>query len=826
MRALESWIAQVPGPSLYAEELAIHPEGRRRLIRLLGVCGQIGRSFQQNPELGLLVLEDELYRRDLNPAELKREGELLFHSSRSYSHGLDRLRFLKQKWISVIVSQDLDGSWPQPKVWRALSDLADVILGLATPWVWRHIAPGADAECPVAIVAFGKHGGREVNYSSDIDVIYVLDDGADEQLERLAIRFCETFGRAIEDSMGRGSLYRVDLKLRPYGGTGPIVNRFRAYRAYYELYAEPWEVQALIRSRTVVGSSETCAEWEKLRLKTCFERPVSEFMLDQLLEMRGRIESSAGPSDIKRGQGGIRDIEFACQILHLTSAQNVTENTTLDVLDALFQFGLLQEDVYRVFYDQYIWLRKLEHRLQFAEGRQTHEVPDSSLERLTLARLMGLSSADEFTRELDERRQLVSDAYRKVLPSLPEPDRTQVLQIEPKIAEWFDGLPESDGFYRQLLRNKDSLARVLPIVTFAPKLVQTLRSSVSVTEAIVSGEVLEESVVVPTQFTLEQLPSVFRDAYLARLSRFAIGHEPAPLLPLTQLAEAAIQIAAATVEYSGSIIALGSLGRQEMGPGSDADILFLVADRQLEAEERAQEMFRLMQNWRQRGLPLEVDSRLRPDGNKGLLVRTYNAFDAYAASDMEDWERFALGNARLAYGDQEALSHVLAAARLETESIRALDELLAMKVRIEEERVPEHLRTRNVKLGYGGLSDIEWTVRLAEMMRNRSRLPQDTADLESRIKRLVRFGIFNTVEGEILTAGLKILVDVRMRLALAGFPDDLVPENPDKLNLLAGAMGQASGNDFIRQFSETTSSIRSLYLDTVARLASLEEGRT
>jgi glutamate-ammonia-ligase adenylyltransferase len=818
LRGLETWLVASGSPALYAEELWAHPAGAHRLLQLLGTSGPVAQSFQQNPELGIALLDEAIYNDQLEADDLLAEGQLLLQASRSYTHGLDRIRFLKQKWSAVIVSHDLDESWPQPKVWTALSTLADVVLELATEWVWKSVAPGQTGPCPVGIVAFGKHGGREVNYSSDLDLVYVLHENIEESLEPVAVRFCETLGRALEDPMGRGKLYRVDLRLRPYGAAGPLLAKFRAYRAYYELYAEAWEVQALLRSRVVWGSDGLRKDWEQLRRTTCFGRPLSEVSLDAMLAMRERIEQTCSANDIKRGAGGIRDVEFIGQILQLATGLDPAEPTTLRVLTELGRTGRLSKSDCEILARGYEWLRKLEHRIQFEDSRQTHEVPTNGPALIKLARLMNEGSADQFVTELKRRRAQVSSVYNRLLPTTSLSYRDQVLAQEPRVQDWFDTLPERDEFYRQLAMNADSMDRVLPLVRYSPRLVESLKQSLPITEEILSGEVLED---LPQQLSFassEELPVVYRESFLGNLVQFAIAGGSPPVLALSRLAEQAIMLAAQEAEFVGSVIALGSLGREDMGPGSDADVLLLVADKQQTSEQSAQVMLRLLQNWRQRGMPLEVDSRLRPDGSKGLLVRTLHGFDSYAARDMENWERFALGNARLIFGEPHALQHVLAAARIETDRQQAWTELVGMKARIEKERVQAHHVQRDVKLGYGGLSDIEWTVRMIELLGPCARRAQEGADLKSRIRKLNQEGFLNVFEAEILNDGLTFLLEVRMRLVLAGFEGDLIPENPDKLQMLAEPMGLVNANEFLDRKQRVCDDVRNLFQETIERL--------
>ena len=185
------------------------------------------------------------------------------------------------------------------------------------------------------------------------------------------------------------------------------------------------------------------------------------------------------------------------------------------------------------------------------------------------------------------------------------------------------------------------------------------------------------------------------------------------------------------------VIGLGSFGMGETTPGSDLDLLFLTEDDQKDAEKAAQETLSRLERTAREGAPFRTDLRLRPDGGKGLLVRTYEGMLAYAARDMELWERFALGQARLVSGSSKALETVLYASREKPIGGDDLEELKRMKRRIETERVrPAHV-TRDVKLGRGGLNDIEWLVRLTEMLypadrAASSRLPERIAALASK----------------------------------------------------------------------------------------------
>jgi glutamate-ammonia-ligase adenylyltransferase len=214
-------------------------------------------------------------------------------------------------------------------------------------------------------------------------------------------------------------------------------------------------------------------------------------------------------------------------------------------------------------------------------------------------------------------------------------------------------------------------------------------------------------------------------------------------------------------------------------------------------EASAQQFLRTINDLYREGGPFRADLRLRPDGGKGLLVRSYEALRNYEADGMELWERFALGQARLIQGSPEALPLVRACANALSLTSERLRELTKMKRRIETERIlPQHVR-RQVKLGAGGLNDIEWAVRLAEM-RELDAAPEN-AGLEARIHNLGRLERLSAHEVDVFLRGRRHLLEVRTRLWLLGQEDDLIPENPDKLDRVGQSFGLADGNTFLRR---------------------------
>ncbi|AIE86704.1 hypothetical protein [Fimbriimonas ginsengisoli] len=834
---LERWLLSTASPGLYLQQVAGLPSLGRLLITILGASQPLADSLIQNPELGSLILEPGELRPVPDRARIVADGERLLAASTSYSHTLDRLRFLRQRWNLPIVINDLSSAWDQETVWRALSDVADGLIELARNAVWQEQRRQRELpeECPVLVVAFGKLAGHELNYSSDIDLVYAGEDGLAERLERDCGRLCEALGRALSDRMGRGFLYRVDLRLRPYGGTGPILSSMRAIEAYYNLYAEPWEVQALLRSRAVAGPPELVRRWEEMRIRTCFRPKLSEMALEHMLAMRARIEEGAGEEDLKRGVGGIRDVEFLTQVYQLLHGHDRPElqvRPTCDALRALDGCGFIEHPVAQALIEGYTFLRKLEHRAQLVGDRQTHAIPAAPEAREALARSMGKGTWSELATLLDAHRRTIQTLYRSSLHLEPsvDGDRDRVAAAlgphAPAALQWFDLLPEHDAFYRGLFDNEGSLSRVRKILVDAPRLVSAFKESVTLTELLLSGEIEEPN---------DDTARITRLAPDAPLAAVATAHSSAvtiilarwTLAPNFDLGERLSMAMDALLShclqrlYVGfDVIATGSYGTRDFGPTSDADLIFLTSRKELQAdaEQQAQHLLSLLGQLKRLGAPAEVDLRLRPEGGKGLLVRTYDGFKAYDFDGMEMWERFALGHARLVRGAEEGLDVVLHSAYGLPLTPERLKELVRMKRRVETERVsPQHVH-RDVKLGAGGLNDIEWLVHLHEMRYPTAVEAGSRTLMPERIRQLARVGLINAIEAEVLLQAHRYLTDLRARIYLQGLPKDLLPENPDKLNRLATACELPGANELLARHLEVTETVRKMYLDGLERL--------
>jgi glutamate-ammonia-ligase adenylyltransferase len=552
--------------------------------------------------------------------------------------------------------------------------------------------------------------------------------------------------------------------------------------------------------------------------------------------MRSRIEEYSNPHDLKRGAGGIRDIEFTTQIMQLIYGSKhhaLRVAPTCTVLRALSQEGLLTEGITEKLILAYRFLRQLEHRCQLVGDVQTHSLPESDLARTNLARTMGFQEWSQLEARLQSVRNQVRDIYDELVSSTPTASnpRDDVLSQlggrSADVQQWFDPLPMSEAFYTSLKENQGSLDRVRTVLDKAPVLVPRFKSSLVQTEKLVSGEIEEEidatsrlSRLNP-QASTETLAETISSLWLTAATQWAMSPTFDVGLLLTEIFEEGVKQVWKRSGAGFDVVALGSFAQRDLSFGSDTDLLFLVDSSKAHpaAEQAAQRFLSEIDRLKQFGAPLSVDLRLRPEGRKGLLVSTYDGLMNYEAKSMDMWERFALGQPRLVCGSSEAITLMLKCAYARPLTPEAFQDLTAMKKRIETERVRAEDFKRHIKLGYGGLSDIDWLIHLTEMRYPPDRSKGTTADISARVECLGDANRLNQEEVRTIIEARERLMAYRNWIYLLGYEPDIVPGNPDKLEKMAVCVGLPKAADFLQSFLMTIEAVRSIYMHTLERLS-------
>ena len=821
---------------------------------------------------------------------------------------VDVLRVEYRRVLLRLAARDLAHGTGVDDVAAELSDLAAATLegGLA---IARQRMGEKALLARLAVVAMGKCGAHELNYVSDVDVIFVYEPadeaGDDHAANRAASQLAAHLMRICSEPTAEGEIWPVDANLRPEGKSGPLVRTLASHQGYYEKWAKTWEFQALLKARPVAGDIELGREYVEMVAPLVWSAAERDGFVEDTQAMRRRvldhIPSKEAERQLKLGAGGLRDVEFAVQLLQMVHGRaddTIRAPTTLSALADLTRGGYIGREDGEQLHDAYAFLRTLEHRMQLHRLRRTHVIPDDPDALRRLGRSMGhlKSPVDALAKELEHHRRevrrlhqklfyrpllaavaqlpgdqarLSADAARDRLAALGYADPRAALRhlealtsgvtrsaniqrtLLPVLLEWFADGPDPDaglfGFrrisealgetpwYLTTLRDEGEvaqrLARVLSTSRYATSLLEREPQGVRMlgqSLAPLDAESLtsEMRAAAARRDDAEKAVRAVRAVRRRELFRIASGD----LLGLTdvedvgaglsRLTDATLEV---TLEVVGesvrrakgldqaptrmALVAMGRYGGFELSYGSDADVLFVHEpvtgadghEAATYAQAVANELRRLL------ALPgtdpaLVVDADLRPEGKQGALVRTLDSYAAYYEKWSAVWEAQALLRADAVVGDTDLcrrFQELVDPLRYPEGGISEDDviEVRRIKARVDEERLPRGAdRKTHLKLGRGGLADIEWTVQLLQMryagqvpgLRTSRTLPALAAAQEA--------GLLAAEDAALLAQAWRRVSRTRNAVTLVrGTLSDQVPSDLRERAAVAAILGYAEG---------------------------------
>ncbi|BDH58159.1 hypothetical protein MTP03_30980 [Tsukamurella sp. PLM1] len=369
---------------------------RGRLFGLLGASDALGDHMISRPATWRLLTDTAPLRSrdDLIAAMLatvdavkvpgRADDDLLYRAAVTGGEAIARLRDGYRDLIMILAARDLaelvenEPTLPYPIVGAHLADLADAALTAALAVAVATVYPDSEPQGRLAVVAMGKCGARELNYVSDVDVIFVAEP-ADGPSARLA-------GEMMR--IGSAAFFDVDAALRPEGKAGSLTRTLESHVAYYKRWAKTWEFQAMLKARPQTGDMALGYEYLAALSPMVWEAAEREDFVQDVQEMRRRVEENIAPAlrdrELKLGRGGLRDVEFAVQLLQLVHGrtdETLRERSTVDALEALTAGGYVGRDDGANFTASYEFLRLLEHRLQLRRMERTHLLPRPTTRR-------------------------------------------------------------------------------------------------------------------------------------------------------------------------------------------------------------------------------------------------------------------------------------------------------------------------------------------------------------------------------------------------------------------------------------------------------------
>lgn len=849
---------------------------------------------------------------------------------------LDALRRMRRREYLRIGARELTGIGSFQEIVGEISDLAAALVGQTLAVCHEFQRFDGDKPDAFAVIAFGKLGARELNYSSDIDLAFVWDlsqDLADREQP-----FYDKLARSVVEALGamsaQGRMYRVDLRLRPFGASGPVGCSVSQFLNYYESWSEPWERQALIKARTIAGPPALREKVDEFIQNFAFARPMDSISIAHILSLKDRsehvrAENGSMERQVKYGWGGIRDVEFTVQLLQLVAGNahpQARSPATLDAVAALEGLELLSAQESAVLEAAYIFLRQVEHRLQLSDELPTQRLPDDPAQLRSLALSLGYRDENreraeerfsaDYTRNTEAVRQIhqrlfkdylnrrdASDAdwavligsdsdaqrtlsemgfespaealrrLRQILHSenasqiSSEPQR-RFLQTLPELLKAVSGSPDPDlslaqlqsiagasgsplSFFRSIGSGPGSLEVFARLASASEFLGGALARHPEYIDLLSRAETLSETKslrVMSGELDARLKQETTRDGCLDALRRYRlreflrIGAQDVAELAsvrevtreISDLAEAclrsALKIDELCPDSSGSlpgrlgILGMGKLGGRELHYSSDLDLVCVY----LEAPG-AQDGFRAFDKAVRRvldvlsrltaeGRGFQVDLRLRPQGNAGMLAISLDGYTQYLHTEAQAWERQAMVRARHVAGDaplsRRLLREMHTAVWGRPLTQEDLDQVRHVKRRIESEKSAQSENLLDLKRGPGCILDIEFTTQIVQLAYGATRETLRQPNTVRALKAARAAGVLGARDAKTLIDAYLFLRRAENRLQMAAdVPAEGVSLEPDALKSFARRVGYAhTGSEaFLEDYHRHTVASRKIH---------------
>ena len=770
---------------------------------------------------------------------------------------MSTLRLLRQQEMMRIAWRDLNDIADVSAILKELSDLAETIVSFTLNHIEKQHAGiygmpldvNGD-EQSMLVLAMGKMGGEELNFSSDIDLIFAFAEDGETSGPRCTshsefyLSVVRKLVKILSEVTEGGFVYRVDTRLRPFGKSGPLAMSFTSMERYYQSQGRDWERYAMIKAKLITGRDADKQYLQSLLTPFVYRRYLDFTMIESIREMKAMIDAQMKAkgvtNNIKLGRGGIREIEFIGQTLQLIRAgrePELRDRSIVKVLSLLADKKYLQKNEVEPLIMAYWFLRKLENRLQMLRDQQTHVLPDDEMSQQRICLAMNIQNWEELLSQLSQHQQCVDQIFKSLISSgeseselLPfalmwegadeskelhsylvqsgysdadailkllselinSPQlKTQTGDNRHRLEQLLISLLAQISHYSQQYELFDRVSRIIKVLAGRkiyisllieyPQVQQQMLKFCAASEwfaerlinhPILLDGLLSTKEVLQQQYDVKKLLALELaridshessddnlEQFMDRMRQFkrqavfnvavidVFYEESIETVSdrLTELANVLLEkilklswssmverygepeciVDGETIRPVMSIVSYGKMGGNELGYGSDLDIIFLhnssgtkqvtIGEKSIDNQNFfarvAQRVIHFLNTRTYAGVLYEADTRLRPNGRSGLLVSSISAFEVYQREKAWTWEHQALIRARFVTGDtlieqefDRIRSSVLRQAR---EAGQLLQDVVSMREKMRQQ-LANKSADFDLKQDAGGLVDIEF----------------------------------------------------------------------------------------------------------------------
>lgn len=744
----------------------------------------IGIAINSNYLTDILIRNPEFFYRFVNPSDLeynleeesfKKTVKETVSVFKSFKAKVNSLRSLKRRETLRIGLKDILGKSELSETVFELSVLARSVSTELFSICYNEVLSKYGIQKTnhqYCIIALGKLGGYELNYSSDIDLIIVYDKDSTVKNKQYSEILNETVLLFIDSATSltdTGYIYRVDFRLRPDGRNSPLCKTYDEFINYYETRGEDWERQMLIKASFLTGSQ---AFYNKLiNYLSHFIYPSTFFVSpqEQIKQLKRNIEKRlAGDENIKLIPGGIRDIEFSVQALQLINGgknSNLRTNDTLEAITKLEKEKLLSTDEAETLRNSYILYRKVEHYLQLMNDIQTHSIPDKGELLEKLSSFLGFKSSSEFKRKVKNHRSKVEKIFNSItgtennkVPPAPEKkinfsNRSKALQnlrylsegtgllgrkssdkssilafqkVESDLMKYLKKSSQPDLVLQNFVRiikeaafpsiwynafnDKLFFRSFLTVIEFSQKSVDLFAEDKDLREHFLSKRVFEKLDENSFQtFSVKKI--LFTISIQFALNKIGFAELSKTLSDYFRLRISNIMMEFfkdGKITTEYFIAGLGSFSTKEMTFASDIDLIFVV--NKLDSKGAMQREFQnILLKLKDEFSPFTVDCRLRPEGKSSMLVWELGSYADYLKSRARVWELQAFTKLSYVCGDKKLFIKFLNIIFNRVRNESKM-EIKTEMAKMRKKIYPRTTSSFNIKKSRGGLTDIEFVI--------------------------------------------------------------------------------------------------------------------